>query len=216
MSNLTSTSGAESWFDLSELSEPNGHRHRKLQLATILVVLSIEACFGALLWTVLVLSPYSAKYFVVSVGILVCLLIFSLGAYGYRFWATPPHLMRVAPGGLIFEMNRTKSRLVEWSDRNLEIQILDRSNDANVPQMERYRIWVRGSPNDRRLPWRHVVPFTYVTKEAVEGTIKSARSAGLNIRVDNAFAPISLVSHAPCTSLTIHRESIGSQVIDPS
>lgn len=199
--------------DLSELSAQNYRRHRLPRALVIIVLAGLVTLLLAVAWLVVVSQPgVSAGY--VAVTILVVGMLVSLGAYSLRFWAVPPLSVAILENGLNFRTASGRTNLLTWDQDDLDVELLDRSKDSMTPACAAYRIWVRGSAWDRRLPWRHVIPLTYVTQEALTAILDSARQAGALVTANPSFNPISMGSLTDSsasafmisTSPVIHRQ----------
>jgi hypothetical protein len=178
-------------IDLSTLSVSNYARHRLLRWFCLFVTVAVEVPIIYLAWQVGATGDPIA-YVALPASALVAFLVLSMGAYGFRFLAPPPAFLTIGNEGLEFRLPSGGLRFVAWNDHDLEMEILDRSSDSTVGQLARFRVWVRGSPSDRRLPWRRVVPLAYVTKEIVERIIRSAESKGVFLDEDRGYNPISM------------------------
>ncbi len=180
-------------YKLSELSALNHRRHRGVRLLIVVLVCSLTSLLVTVAWLVAASISGAAVGYVAVTTLFVCLLV-SLGGYATRFWGTPPISLAVQERGLRFGFAGGRTHTVQWDEPSLDIELLDRSSDSKVPVAARYRVWVRGSAWDRRLPWRRVVPLTYVTSETLPAILESARAAGAHVVVKQAYNPVSLGS----------------------
>lgn len=179
--------------DLSELSNLNHRRHRGIRIFIATLVGALAAVLVIIAWLVVVSNPSGGVAYV-PVTVLVVGLLLSLGAYGLRFWATPPISVAVLERGLRFGTANGRTDIIQWDEGGLDLELLDRSSDPRTPTTASYRIWVRGTTWDRRLPWRRVIPLTYVTRETFPVILDSARTAGAQVIVNRSFNPISMGS----------------------
>ena len=197
--------------DLTDLSELNHRRHRGVRIFIAALVSSLVVVLLIIAWLAVVLHPGEGVAYV-AVTVLFVGMLLSLGAYGLRFWATPPISVAVLEEGLEFGRAEGQTDIIRWAEGGLDLELLDRSSDPRTPTTATYRIWVRGSTWDRRLPWRRVVPLTYVTRETFPVVLDSARAAGAQVSVNRSFNPISLgsLTDNQATAYIIHgRSTIG-------
>ncbi len=195
-------------FDLSDRSTVNYRRHLGWRVGSVvgsIVAVAIMSYVEVLLLTV---GPSTASgpigaYTDSASWMLVTISFVILGSYAFRFWARPPVRMRVSLRGLEFESVAQSVRAVRWDDRSLELQVLDRSDDTQVPECSKYRLWVRGSPGDRWLPWRRVVPLVYLAEPGVRAVIDCAKRVGCRVYEQPSFTPISMISMGTCRAYQV-------------
>ncbi len=184
--------------DLSDLSALNALRHRQVRYFITIALAAIAGVILLVSWLVVVIPPvgYVSHQFAILAAVpetaFLVLLVGSLDSYAFRFLGTPPTSLSVESGGLKFQFSSGLVQELSWDNPDLEVEVLDRSGEAKTPEVARFRIWVRGSSWDRRLPWRRVIPLTYVTREALEAVINSARTAGARVTVERFYNAISL------------------------
>lgn len=191
----------------------NYARHRKWRWSCGVALVALEALIAYILCRVLVLITNEPSKILPGIASLVsglgfAFIFISIFSLGIRFLAYPPVFLSVTAPGLTFGLFDETIFTVDWKDPNLDFQLLDRPDDPKVPWFAQYRIWVRGSPADRVLPWRRVVPLAYVTREAALCVVQSAKEAGTHIIESADFRPLSIFSHEPCHVFDIGPDSV--------
>ena len=195
-------------LDLGELSSLNYAHNRRLRWLALSALLAMVIGILYAIWRLVGLASSQPSQAITAVGgagsgavIAICGVIAL--SQGVRFLAPPPTSLEVTEDGLVLRRVGGSAWTVPWRGRPLEIQILDRSSDPKVPPRAQFRMWVRGTSADRLIPWRRVVPITYLSRDATYQIIKSAKNAGLEVREDPYFVPISSASMAPCRAFSI-------------
>jgi hypothetical protein len=206
-------------FRFDEQVAANYARHRKLRWLCGIAAAAFVVLLGYILWKVLALianepSKIPAGIAIVAAGLGFAFIFISIFSFGIRFLARPPVYLNVVAPGLVFGLFDNTVRVVDWSDPDLDFQVLDRPSDPKVPWFAQYRIWVRGSPADRILPWRRVIPLAYVTQEAALRVVQSAKESGTHIIESADFRPLSILSHDPCHVFDIGPKTASRTFLD--
>lgn len=200
-------------FELAELSAVNYRRHRAWRFAfaaagwaafAALLALGVYGIFEAvpylLLW---------GRLFLAGCLVLAGFLCVSLASIPFRLWARPPVSLELRPQGILFSFSRGPPIEVTWEERPLQMELLQRDNGPESQSGASYRLWVSRGARGYRLPWRRMVPLTYLTRSAFEQVLAAAKSASSEIkRIDNSRSPV-LVRSGSRTSFLISRNGGG-------
>jgi hypothetical protein len=198
-------------FDLRRLSEANLRRHRPWRVLSGVIALAIAS---GVAWASIVYLTSSAgrsfgpsAYFIVACGCVTAFCCVAMSLAPFRFLAPAPVSLSVKRDGLGFGFAHGEHRSMAWSTGFQQVVLYLRPDTPELPKEVQFRLDVLGKPYDTILPWRRVIPFTYLPAGAADVIVSSAQLAGMTIVRKENSRPISLPPSKPGSVILISRPS---------